>query len=1480
MNKRLVKILVSVFVFIALLMLSLYLIFNSSFVQTKLTQAIGNYFGNKWNTTVRVDRVHLEPFKRFGLDNLYIEDQHGDTLLFASKLNIHFKRLRIFSGIISINEMALDDAHIYIRNYKGEEHLNFAFILDYFNQNSTKDTIEDANKEKLRISFNEFELNNARFIYQDQNVVDTSYGMHYSDLDVSQINALFSHTTFIEDSIHFHIESLNAREKCGVILHNFETQGYLNSKGFDLTPLHIRMNNSLIDADRLAFKFNEWTEFGDFISKVRMVGNFRLARITMEDIAFFAPALEGWKQELVLIGEIRGKVNNLSGRNIILKTGNKSSFEGDFNIDGLPDIKTSFITVEAKEFHSEVSDLENIQLYPFKDGKLIQLPASVKEMGDFSFKGDFTGFINDFVAYGELKSKRGNIITDVSLKQLENNNLLFSGKLKTIALDMGLLTGSEVLDKLDCNVEASIKFHEGKFVRAKMKGKVDRIGFNNYDYRNIVLNGLLEPNNFTGDLSIDDPSVDMDFLGYIKLSNDSMILDFDADLLYADLGALNVLPIVGYSSLSGKMNFNFVGKEWTSLLGSMEASKVEFCTDSIDFSFGNILLKNDSLNNSKSLFLESDIVSGKIQGQYDFLSMKEGIMWELSKAIPSFFYHDSSYVSEQDFDFDFVFHDISFLQKLNIVNVYATPEAHLWGKISPYKSQTFINFDADTLDLFGVNWIYPDFYIESAEKEIFLEMLSNSINLNKGPGYFPDNTLSTYVKQDTLILFFDWMQGDSSSGNINLQTVFIDSLIFELTSKDSKFTFLDKDWHIGDKGKLAYNNKTLTFSAIKVATDNQSLELDGRYGSSIGDTLHLAVDNFELSNFNYLVQQFDYKIKGLSNGNLKWIKEQSALKLEADFEINGAEINDYYLGDISLLSEKAAEDSVYQINLSLLDEKLEKLKITGTLTPSSESELMDLTVDLNQFNLQVLNYINLPGISDIKGNTKGKVNIIGNFKKPRIIGEVNISDGGVYLDILGTGFTFENKIDIYEDYIALDPFEIYDMEGQKGIAYGTILHENLKKWNYDFSIDLDNFLVMNLKNSIDALFYGKAYGTGYANIWGYNKLLFIDVTATTNKNTQIFIPIKESNTVERKEFIEFVVNDSSLVQEEEPIIDISGVEMNLNIDVTPEAEVQLIIDEEAGDVLKVSSEGLLKLSIDKDNGFTMVGTLVTYKGEYVFTFESIINKRFDIPYGSKISWLGNPYDANIDISAVYRTRASLAPIMIGEEERYKSRVSAFVSLYLKGNLQSPDISFGIELPDSEEKERTALRNATSTNEDLNKQVVSLLLFNSFQSVSGWDESGGFASSNTFELLSNQVSNWLSQISDEVDVNVHYRPGSVTSGQEIDVGLTTDILDERVTLTTQVGFKDESINPDQSTNNIVGDFIVEYKLTQDGRIRLKAFNKSNDYQNTSTYKQAAYTQGIGILFRKDFDNKMKRKASDKEYLQNKYDKWTEKEKEKN
>lgn len=1467
MSLRLQKIIIRTVLGIVLFLMLLYIAFNSSYVQTKLTQSIGNYFGEKWNTTVSLDRIHLEPFKRLSLREVYIEDLHGDTMIYASEIYINFNTVNFFKGVYSIKDLRLNDARFYLKTYKGEDELNLAFLIKAFSSDQNKDTSKV--KEPFRLSLDDVEINRTHFIFQNQNKVDTGYGIHYADLDVSGINALLSHISIIDDSIHFHIESLNAKEKSGVFLEDIITQGYINGKGFDLKPLTINMNNSYIDANRLAFEYGEWGNFVDFIDKVNMIGDFNIAQILMDDIAYFAPALVGWEQEFKLEGKITGKVNNLSGRRISIKTGNKTSFHGNFNIDGLPDIKTSFITVEANKLYSDLEDLENIQLYPFKEGKKIQLPESVKEVGDFTFKGDFTGFLNDFVSYGVLTSKRGNIKSDVSLKQLDNDELLFSGRLKAKELDLGTIIGNSILGKLDCNLEAELRMRDGKFISATLDGVIDRIGANNYDYRNIELNGKLHPEDFVGEMTIDDPALNLDFKGIINLSNDSIILDFNTDLLYADLGALKVLPIKHYSSLSGKIKMDFIGKEWTGLLGKMNIQGLAFCTDNSDFEFGNISLKNDTLANSKKLILESDIISGQIAGNYNISTISKDIIWEVSQAIPSYLNYDSNYVSQQDFEYNFVFHDISFLQELGIFDIDLTPESQLFGKISPNTHGTSVNLLSDSLYLFGIQWESPALHLEAIKGEISLDLVSETIHFKKGPTYFQENVLSSKIGKDTIDFNFNWLQIDDERGEFNLQAVFSDSLRFEITSKDSRFSFLEKNWVISDLGKIHFDSSYFSFHNIELATELQNIKVNGMYGGVLEDTLQLEVNNFELANFNYILQQFNYKVEGWSNGYLNWIRDDGALKLEAELEIDSAGINDYYLGDIMLLSQKSSLDSSYHIKISLLDETFEKLKIEGSLTPESADELMDLTIDFNEFDLKVLNYTNLPGISDIGGFTKGAVRLVGSFQKPRLKGKIDIREGSFFLDVLGINFNFNNTIDIYEDYIALDPFYMYDPKGQKALAYGTVLHENLKNWNYDLSVDLDQFMVMNLKNNKDALFYGKAYATGTANIWGYNKLLFIDVDATTNEETEIYIPIKKSNSVDRQEFIEFINRDSASIAslEEIPIIDISGVDMNLDIKVTPDALVELVFNEATGDILNVRAEGNLNLKIDK-SGFAMIGSLETYEGEYVFTFESIINKHFVIPQGSKISWLGNPYDANIDITALYQTRASLAPIMIGEEEEYKSRVNTQVFLNLDGNLQSPTISFEIELPDSKERERTALRSATSTTEDLNKQVVSLLLLNSFQSISGWDESGGLATSNTFELLSNQVSTWLSQISEGVDVNVHYRPSSNTTGQEFDVGASFDVLDDRITITTQLGFKE--ITTTETANNIVGDFIIEYKLTKDGRVRLKGFNKSNDNSELQFY-QAPYTQGIGIIFRKDFDNKMKRKPSDKEDLKQKFEK---------
>jgi hypothetical protein len=470
--------------------------------------------------------------------------------------------------------------------------------------------------------------------------------------------------------------------------------------------------------------------------------------------------------------------------------------------------------------------------------------------------------------------------------------MLFQGRLKSKDLEIGILTANKLLGKLDCNIEARLLLNDGKFKWANIDGEIYSIEANNYDYQNIVLNGLLEPENYIGTIEIDDPALDLDFKGLINLSNDSIILNFNTDLIYADFGSLNILPIKKYSSVSGNIKMDFHGKEWSSLLGKMDATQIAFCTDSSDFDFGTISLKNDTIRGGKELILKSDFLSGEIAGEYDIATIQKSIMWKLSNVMPSFIPYDSSYTPNQNFQFDFVFQDMSFLQTLSIFDIYIPVNSHLYGKIGLETENTNINFVADSLYLTGIEWKNPKVFINSNQDEISIEINSDLIQKDNGPSYFSNNTLKSYISEDTLKINFSWMPADSSMGELKFQTVFLDTNKFELTSDNSHFTFLKKEWTINNDGKITFESNSFLFSDINLFTSLQSIQIDGMYGRFNEDTLQVLVNNFELANFNYILYQYDYNLKGVSNGYINWIREDEILKLEAELNIVSAEIND------------------------------------------------------------------------------------------------------------------------------------------------------------------------------------------------------------------------------------------------------------------------------------------------------------------------------------------------------------------------------------------------------------------------------------------------------------------------------------------------------------------------------------------------------------------------------------------------------------
>jgi hypothetical protein len=315
-----------------------------------------------------------------------------------------------------------------------------------------------------------------------------------------------------------------------------------------------------------------------------------------------------------------------------------------------------------------------------------------------------------------------------------------------------------------------------------------------------------------------------------------------------------------------------------------------------------------------------------------------------------------------------------------------------------------------------------------------------------------------------------------------------------------------------------------------------------------------------------------------------------------------------------------------------------------------------------------------------------------------------------------------------------------------------------------------------------------------------------------------------------------------------------GVEVDLIIHATPEAKVQMIYNTQITDIIRAQGEGTLRFNMDKAENISLYGNFTVEQGEYLFTLQDVIRKRFTVENGGTIIWSGDPYNAVIDLKAIYKLKASLYELMMGSVENLnnKQRIPVECKIMLTGDLMRPVINLGIVFPAIEQTLRDELQQFFSTQEDMNRQMLSLLVLGKFYTpdfVRGNYQSNtsGLIGNTASDLFSNQLSNWLSQINKDVNVGFNYRPGNQLTNDEIELALSTQIFNDRVRINGNIG---NNSNPNRASNSeLVGDFEIEVKISPNGKLQLKAYNKSN---NNLIYETAPYTQGLGFAYKEDYN----------------------------
>ncbi|MFM7822218.1 MAG: translocation/assembly module TamB domain-containing protein, partial [Bacteroidota bacterium] len=382
------------------------------------------------------------------------------------------------------------------------------------------------------------------------------------------------------------------------------------------------------------------------------------------------------------------------------------------------------------------------------------------------------------------------------------------------------------------------------------------------------------------------------------------------------------------------------------------------------------------------------------------------------------------------------------------------------------------------------------------------------------------------------------------------------------------------------------------------------------------------------------------------------------------------------------------------------------------------------------------------------------------------------------------------------------------------------------------------------------LYYGKGYGSGKVKVYGPLDLIHISMALKTEKNTAIYIPLSNPEEVTQSGFINFIQKDIAQKSNQSQENEFSGIELECELSVTPDAEVQLIFDSKIGDIIKGQGNGNLRMRVDRLGDFKMFGDFQVESGDYLFTLQNLINKKFIISPGGTIKWTGDPYDAVLDIQGIYKLRTSLYDLI--KDSTLTQRIPVEVHLKLKDKLFNPALEFDVVIPDIDPTAQAVLSRYISTDQEKSTQTMSLLVLNRFAQANDVQSQSGSSSSglgaNAAELLSQQLSVWASQISDAFNLGVNYRAADAFSQEEYELELSTRLWNDRITIDGNVGLSDNKRN---TTSGLVGDFNAEVKVSKDGRFRFKVFNKS--INNILTDYNSPYTQGIGILYRKEFEN---------------------------
>ncbi|MBC8154108.1 MAG: translocation/assembly module TamB [Bacteroidetes bacterium] len=1464
-------------------------------VQTKVVQKLADYASRKMRFPISIGYVSLKWFDTLTLEDVRVRDRHNEPMITVKRLEVTYDLSLRTLWDSTAHSPRLNGVLLYqpdvrlIRNgVDGETNIEefIARIEELTGDPNAphSDVHTPFVIPKATIADGTFTLTDPR-----EPPVTNRNRFDQDHFTIDHVNGNVKNFTLLGDSIYANVSRLRGIDRHSTLrLHRLDTRFlYCNTK-LQLADLYARINTSTI-RNELVFTYRHPRAFSHFNSQVTMRARLRGTVITSTDLGYFSDYIRDLRDVWALTTDFRGTVENfkLSRTDLRFGPGGRNRLAGDISFRGLPDIDRTTVNFGFSPSTVNMADLR--QYYPDAD-----FNNTIRPFGTVAFNADFVGAFDNFRTVGTFNTALGGVAGDLNLKlATKRTETMYTANVKADKFALGQLLGQPALfQSLDGEGRISGRGTSLNTADLDVNAQLSRFGLNGYDYRNLTVLGNLQKAFFNGKVSVRDENMALDVDGEFDLRGPRSHFDGNGELDHANLRALKLVN--DSLTISTRFDVSLDGNSIDELVGEARFRRGVVMLSKRRLAIDTLTLNSTiSPAGSRALDIDSEFLTAQLQGNFE----PDRTLTDLNRLLTEYnlyFIGDAArrtaYYRQKlartalpnrysiDYTVDLKTADslLAFLYPTG----YVAPGTRVEGRFT-VDNTSFLTATAqtDSLRLGNLSFGKSDLDLTTS-KFTNGEAVLASVVINSARQQY-DHLAPTENWQAEASWDVDHIEftssirqfNSSNRANVSGELRFKGDAI-DLTFRQSDFRILDKDWTLNPASLLRKVGSDITVRNVSVSNGAQLVAASGQVSTDSLATLRIDARDFRLETLNPVLNT---SLSGITNGTFTLSRLYQTPIVESELSVRDLALGTFRIGDVRGTGTWDPRTERLNVDTRVSRDNRDVLTLTGTYDPRKKANPFDMRADFSQASLGILEPFATGLFSGIAGSASGIVSVKGSLSRPVLTGFLDVTGGRLTVDYLKTGFTFDDRVDFADGEITSKKLVLRDPSGNTATVRGGVYYEGFRYFQLNFDADLSNIRVLNTTARDNEMFYGTAFVTGKGELFGPLNNLTIKANVRSNKGTQIYIPFDGATSVSSEEYIRFVSRkpavktDSAKTSDRRTEVDLSGIAMDFNLDITPDAYCEIQLDRQTGDIIKAYGEGRIAMRVDTKGEFSMTGNYEIQQGDYTFTFQNLINKRFKIQPNSRITWTGDPYSALLDVTAAYTQYTSLGALIPTSTSTDKSRrYPVDLLIKLTGQLTLPDIKFDLkvkEYPSSAEFRQyvTAFENRIQTNEqELTRQVSSVLIFNQLLP----EGSGLLDGENTFttgaansvsELLSNRISQLASSLDKNLDVGVSLNTlGSGTANENLlnnlQLRFSYRFLNDRFRISRDGGF---TYGQNQtSAASLLGEWTLEYWIRPDGRLRAKVYNRNQQslLSQLSTFNNTALTTGGGLslLYTRSFN----------------------------